>query len=585
MHWVACGQAEQDTDEDTTLTHNGRQTEEVESKPVDITEYVFQRNSNKYPQNYFRNPFDSTIYLAGTFCELRNNHFHGGIDIRTGGWEGWEVRAVADGYVSRIKVSPYGYGKAIYITHPNGYTSVYGHLKNYSGAINTYIKEAQYKQRSYEIEVFPSAKELPVKKGQIIAISGNTGGSGGPHLHFEIRDAAGQSVNPLLFGLDIKDNIEPQINQVLVYLRDKSIYTEKGGYPMKKLKRGTPYLQNTALVVQPGTYAFGMLAKDYFTDTRNRLGVNYCWLTANGELLFQYQIERMNFDLGRNYNTHIDYYLKSKTGVNYVRLFKESFNPYPYYKQNHNGEVLLHHGDSVRFKLFVEDVAGMKDSVGWFMIADSTGQKIHWIDGNASDTSFRVVAGRNNTFSYNNWTVSLPSSSFYHSFDMLMKAKAIRPKALSSSMQIHYGYTPLHSHITVSTRPSKEALNYGDKLCAVSFNGASMVYEGGTLNNGILSFQTRSFGEYALYYDDTPPRIRAESVGKRFMFRVSDNLSGIASYAASIDDKWILMEYEPKTSAMFGEVPNWIKPGKHVLKLVVLDERGNKSTFERTITL
>ena len=178
--------------------------------------FEFKRNANPHPQGYFRNPFDSAILLSGSFCELRNNHLHGGLDIRTGGWEGWEVKSIADGYVSRIKVSPYGYGKALYITHPNGYTSVYGHLKEYSGAIANAVKDAQYARRQYEIEIFPKAGELKVEKGQVVAISGNTGGSRGPHLHFEIRDRAGQSVNPMLFGLDVADTLPPVLKRMVV---------------------------------------------------------------------------------------------------------------------------------------------------------------------------------------------------------------------------------------------------------------------------------------------------------------------------------------------------------------------------------
>ena len=146
------------------------------------------QTESKYPKNYFRSPLDIPMSLSGNFGEIRPNHFHSGLDLRTNSREGLNIYAVADGYVSRIKVSPYGYGKAIYITHPNGYVSVYGHLSAYSGAIAEYIKKAQYEKESFEVELFPAKDEIKVTKGQVIAFSGNTGGSGGPHLHFEIRD-------------------------------------------------------------------------------------------------------------------------------------------------------------------------------------------------------------------------------------------------------------------------------------------------------------------------------------------------------------------------------------------------------------
>ena len=171
----------------------------------------------EYPTDYFRSPLDIPLILSGTFGELRTNHFHSGLDIKTKQREGLKVYDIADGYVSRIKVQNFGYGKAVYITHPNGYTSVYGHLQSYAPKIEAYIKALQYKNESYEVEIFPTADELVLTKGEVIAYSGNTGGSGGPHLHFEIRDKQERTINPLLFGLDIKDSKPPFLSHIYAY--------------------------------------------------------------------------------------------------------------------------------------------------------------------------------------------------------------------------------------------------------------------------------------------------------------------------------------------------------------------------------
>lgn len=171
---------------------------------------VFGFTQAKYPKNYFRSPVDFPILLAGSFGEVRKNHFHSGIDIRTNGVTGKPVRAVADGYVSRVNISSVGFGKAIYVTHPNGYTSVYGHLQGFNSLIGGYVKAQQYKQESFDLDIAVLPGVLPVKKGDIIAWSGNSGSSGGPHLHFELRDAATQeTINPLLFGMPVKDQIPP----------------------------------------------------------------------------------------------------------------------------------------------------------------------------------------------------------------------------------------------------------------------------------------------------------------------------------------------------------------------------------------
>jgi len=174
--------------------------------------------AQQYPQNYFASPVNSKILLSGTFAELRTNHFHSGIDIKTQFASDKTLYAVADGYVSRIKVFPDGYGYALYITHPNGYVSVYAHLQKYSKEIQEYVKKRQYELKSFQLDIFPTSNELKITKGSIIGYSGNTGSSFGAHLHFEIRDSKTEMpINPLFFGYDVKDSIRPKIKHLKIY--------------------------------------------------------------------------------------------------------------------------------------------------------------------------------------------------------------------------------------------------------------------------------------------------------------------------------------------------------------------------------
>ena len=227
-----------------------------------------------YPKDYFKNPLDIDIVLSGSFGELRSNHFHSGLDIKTQGREGLNIYSSADGYVSRIKLSHYGYGKAIYITHPNGYTTVYGHLKDFSGEIETYIKNKQYEKETYEIELFPTPTELVLKQGDLIALSGNTGGSGGPHLHFEIRDNEERIINPMLFGLTVKDSKSPEIDGFYAYpLNDTSHvngFNSKQKIRLTKIKNGSYKASN---ITAYGEIGFGIESTDQHDLAYNNNGV------------------------------------------------------------------------------------------------------------------------------------------------------------------------------------------------------------------------------------------------------------------------------------------------------------------------
>ena len=198
----------------------------------------FSQSSNSiessFPVNYFESPMDIPLILSGTFAELRTNHFHSGIDLKTNQREGINVLASAEGYISRIKVSHWGFGKAIYITHPNGFTTVYGHLQKFSNRIENYIKKEQYKNESFEVEVFPSSKELPVSKKELIAYSGRTGGFMAPHLHFEIRDTkTEETINPLYFGFNFSDTTKPKINTLVAYSLDETSHINAINSPVQ----------------------------------------------------------------------------------------------------------------------------------------------------------------------------------------------------------------------------------------------------------------------------------------------------------------------------------------------------------------
>jgi murein DD-endopeptidase MepM/ murein hydrolase activator NlpD len=251
----------------------------------------------QYPKDFI-SPLDIPLDVSGSFGELRSNHFHSGLDLKTQQKEGLPVYAVGDGYISRIKISTYGYGKAIYITHPNGYTTVYGHLQKANGAIENYIKKTHYAQKSFEIELFLKPDELPVKQGEVIAFSGNSGGSGGPHLHFEFRETTSEkTVNPLFFGFNklAEDKHAPVVQSVMVYPIDSTI--------VNKSQRPIPVSINkqadgsflAAKVIANGKIGFGINAFDYCTNLYNKNGLYKINAYLNGVLYYQFEIRKIRF--------------------------------------------------------------------------------------------------------------------------------------------------------------------------------------------------------------------------------------------------------------------------------------------------
>ncbi|MFD0778245.1 M23 family metallopeptidase [Flavobacterium myungsuense] len=293
------------------------------------TTVIFAQSN--YPKDYFRSPLDIPMKLAGNFGEIRPNHFHAGFDFRTMQKEGFNIYAVADGYVSRIKISTFGNGKTIYIDHPNGYTSVYGHLQKGVGKIEELIKKTHYQEQSYEIEIFPKPNEILVTKGEIIALSGNTGSSEGPHLHFEFRDTKSEKViNPYFFGFDsfMKDTKKPQISSLIVYPLDENSVVNQSKRSVTvnlSLQPNGTYVSQA--ITAKGRIGFGIQAHDVFDFSYDKYGLYKVQTFLNGSPSFGCQFDTFSFDETKHINAFIDFYRYRKTKQKVQKLFMK--NPFP----------------------------------------------------------------------------------------------------------------------------------------------------------------------------------------------------------------------------------------------------------------
>ena len=323
-------------------------------------------SQKEYPKNYFQKPLDIPLILAGTFGELRSNHFHAGIDIKTQKREGLPVFAIADGYVSRIKIQHWGYGKALYITHPNGYTSVYAHLQKFGSKIESFVKKKQYEKESYTIQLFPNKTLLKVRKGDIIAYSGNTGGSTAPHLHFEIRDTKTEKIiNPLLFGIEIKDNIKPEIKSAYAYPLGDFSQVNQSENPVKlqitKQENGDLVADK---IYALGVIGIGVKSFDRLNGAHNKNGIYNLDLYVNNEKIYNHCLETFSFAEGKYINLHLDYEHYKKRYEKIQRCFVIPSNKLSIYGNLINsGQINIDDGMNYVIEVIASDIKGNKTTL------------------------------------------------------------------------------------------------------------------------------------------------------------------------------------------------------------------------------
>jgi len=567
--------------------------------------FVSENGSSQaiYPRNYFRSPLEMRLLLSGTFGELRSNHFHSGIDIKTAGTEGAPVYAIADGYMSRIKVSAYGFGKVLYVTHPNGFVSVYAHLSKFSRIIGDHVKGEQYRRELFEIELFPEESRFPVKKGDIIAYSGNSGSSGGPHLHFEIRDAAQKTINPLLFGFEVKDFFKPRILSVKIYPENENSRVNGKNKPVRFLTEGwgTEHriTGNPAITVS-GDISFAIQAYDQQNDNDNKNGAYAARLFIDSAKVFDFDVETFAFDETRYINSYLDYEEYVKNDVRLQRTKIDPGNKLSMYNQlNNNGvyhfsDTLTH---SIRYE--VADVAG-NTAVLAFKV-----KSVKPIQNKAETDTTRTPGfdfpfslfhwDRPNHFNNGSIVLDAPKGVFYDSFEFSVDSAAMIPGTYTRVYRIHNKYTPVHDYMTLSIRPSDvpEELLAKALIVKVGDDGKSFSSAGGEWESGYIRTKIREFGNYTIAVDTVPPKVRAVNPGqfanmagqKTLKLTVSDDLSGIASYRAVLNGKWILLEYDPKNNLMIYTIDEHMVPGKNNLLVEVRDGKNNRFYYSAVLNL
>lgn len=517
--------------------------------------------AQELPQGYFRVPMEGEMALSATFGELRMNHFHAGIDMRTGGATGRAVYAVADGYVQCVRILPWGGGKMLYINHPGGYQSVYMHLESYEGEIGKRVLAEQYEQRSYSIvKEFPEGL-LRVKKGQLVARSGNSGSSGGPHLHFELRQG-GRTINPLHFGLPYTDGIAPTIRGIRVYSAE-----------------GTSELSapNSSLTVR-GPFHLGIYATDAAEGSTAKNGIDHLEVYLDGTLFFRYTNERLPVDSSRMVNALIDYPRMERTRQAYLltRALPGAEGPWIPVRMD-DGIFRLKPGSTHHIGIKVYDVKGnsaertIKVVTSQTGLTGQTGQ-----NSQTSPTSHPVKYNQPFNFPLSTFNFQLKPHTLYAddrlAIDGSRQTVTIRPTVND---------IPPHLAYSLSIKGSLPGVP-ADRTVIVLVNGTKVSAYKTTHADGVHTAQVRDWGQFTLAADTTAPVVRPVnfSEGKPFKVntlkvKISDNLAGVETYHCYLNGEWILGEYDGKTATLAIDTRGKLQPGSNKLRVEVTDAAGN----------
>ncbi len=540
--------------------------------------------SRPYPQNYFRYPLDLTPSTAGSFGELRPNHFHSGLDFKTNNRTGYPVHAAFDGYISRLRVQFGGFGNAIYITHPNGYTTVYGHIEKFSPEAEKLVKAMQYQLQSFEVDFKLQPTQLTVCKDEVIAISGNAGASEGPHLHFEIRDTqTEETINAQLFGLTIADKVPPTIYGIGIYHLDGNPFSEKT--PRQFLQAngrgGNYHLTKPGVLDLNGQIGFGITTNDMNSVSPNHNGVYSIELKLDGQTVYTFAVERFAFDQTHAINAYIDYpeFLKTRRWMQ--KCFIMPGSKISLYPQSINRGVITFNDDAIhQVEYVVKDVAGNTSTLNLKVKSSST----------AKATPATKLTGalfhydQKNEFSNAKVKVTIMPGNLYDDLDFNYAVLPKRPVALSVTHRIHNRLTPIHDSYDIWIKPDTIMPKYMDKAVIVNTDG---ICEGGIYQDGYVKAQAHTFGDFFVRLDTVAPVITPLNIRnginmaglRKISLKMSDNLSGIKTYSGKIDGKWVLMEWDYKSKILSYTFNSDITTGKHIFELTVTDNKNNSSYF------
>jgi len=519
-------------------------------------------------------PLEIEMRITASFAEMRDNHFHMGLDFGTFGQQGLPVHSVAEGYVSRIVTSPYGYGRCILIDHPDGHTTLYGHLSGYPENIDSIVRKSQREKESYSIDVSFSPGEIPVKKWDVIGLSGNTGGSQAPHLHFEVRDTETQNaLNPLEYMVDIPDNVKPEVAGIKVYGMNDSAQVY---YQCQDRYFALYQIQNQRIPVL-GQIGLGADVIDRFIPGGNRCGVVNTKLYDNEKLIFESNIDTISFDDTRYINSYFDYADRRKNSRYVQKSFVDTYNHLRNVYKECKSNITVNEGDTHNMRYEFLDYKGNLSTVKFTLV----GQK------SASATprthiGYLVHPCDNWHLEAHGFGVSIPKLTLYRN-----EYIPVITDSLKNTISVGSAEIPVHSAFTVRMGLSDGQKARKDKVFAKLTNqkGQSQYVSSEIVGDSIL-IKSRTMGSFSLDIDTIAPTAisRNTSIYLRaanmISVRPSDDKTSMTDYKPYIDGVFQPMEYDYKNNRIMAWVKDLgLQPGKHHLEIKLYDAVGNEGLF------
>ena len=543
--------------------------------------------NNTAEAQQLRKPMDIPVLLSGNFGELRSNHFHSGIDFKTQGVEGKPIHSVQDGYVSRISVSPWGYGNGLYITHPDGTTTVYGHLQKFSQKITAYLKEKQYEQESFNVNLSLTPDELPVKEGELVALSGNTGSSGGPHLHFEVRNTETEEpMDPIEYYKDlIKDTQAPKIQGIMVYsMPGKGVVNgSRRKLELKPVTAKNGKQTLTGKIEAWGEIGLAVKGYDYMDNTSNIYGIKDITLTADSQVIFHSNLDRFAFDESRYLNSFTDFEEWKEHRSFYIKSFVDPGNRLRFIESLNRGILTIDEPRTYHLTYQLADAFGNTTQLS--IQIEGKEQPIPEVD---TENTELFHWWSDNRFGAKGIRLTIPKGNLYDDLYFRYSVKE-DSTALGATHILHNKPVAFHKSAKLSLRLQTDTLDNKLQYGIVRLQNGRRSWTGGVYRNGWIDADIKEMGSYTLGQDLVPPTITplnpATWVSKQAIaLRLSDNLSGVQTYRGEIDGQYVLFEMNSKSVITYHFDKERLARGKHTLKLVVTDACGNQSTYTYPFT-